>query len=238
MNRTLLFASIATLTFAGCKDPAEGTQKAEVAEAKAPQAATAEVDAPKVERETLPISSENSKITFVGSKVTGKHDGGFNDFKGTIELDPQNFQASSIQIEIDMNSVWSDNERLTGHLKTGDFFLVEEHPTATFTSTEIKEGGADGASHTITGNLTMRGVTKSVTFPANITVGPEQVTASSTFALPRKQFGVAYAGAPDDLIRDDVIITLDVKAPRNGAQPAAAPAAQDAGTEPAAPAAE
>lgn len=232
-NRTLLFASIATLTFAGCKDPAEGTQKAEVAEA-----AAVEAEAPKPEQETLPISSENSKITFVGSKVTGKHDGGFNDFKGTIQLNPEDFTASRLQVEIDMNSVWSDNERLTGHLKTGDFFLVEEHPTATFTSTEIKEGGAEGASHTITGNLTMRGVTKSVTFPANITVGENEVSASSTFALPRKQFGVAYAGAPDDLIRDDVIITLDVKAPRNGAQPATAPAQQDAGAEMPAPAAE
>ena len=232
MIRTLLFASIATLTFAGCKDPAEGTQKAEVAEA-----ANVEAEAPKAEQETLPISSENSKITFVGSKVTGKHDGGFNDFKGTIQLNPEDFTTSRIQLEIDMNSVWTDNERLTGHLKTGDFFLVEEHPTATFTSTEIKEGGAEGASHTVTGNLTMRGVTKSVTFPANITVGPDQVTASSTFALPRKQFGVAYAGAPDDLIRDDVIITLDVKAPRNGAKPAAAPA-PDAGAAAPAPNAE
>jgi len=213
MIRSALFVSLAALSLAGCKDPAEGATKATVGEAAQPAA-----EAPAAAHEALPISGETSKIAFVGSKVTGSHDGGFKDFKGTIHLDPAKFEASRIEVEIDMNSVFSDNDNLTGHLKTGDFFLVAEHPTARFVSTEIKPGGADGATHTITGNLTLRGVTKGVTIPAKIQVTPEAVTSTSEFSLPRQQFGVAFAGQPDNLIRDDVVIKLDVTAPRTAAK--------------------
>ena len=72
-----------------------------------------------------------------------------------------------------------------------------------------------GATHTITGNLTLRGVTKTISFPANVTVAANAVTAKAEFALPRLQFGIAYAGKADDLIRDNVIIKLDVTAPRS-----------------------
>lgn len=217
MIRTALFASLAALALAGCKDPAEGAAKATVGEAKQPAAEAPAAAAPAA-TEALPISGETSKISFVGAKVTGTHDGGFKDFKGTIHLDPAKFEASRIEIEIDMNSVYTDNDNLTEHLKTGDFFLVSEHPTARFVSTEITPGGADGATHTITGNLTLRGVTKGVTIPAKIEVTPEAVRATSEFALPRQQFGVSFAGQPDNLIRDDVLIKLDVNAPRTAAK--------------------
>lgn len=223
--RTPLFMAIAALSLAACKDPAKDAAKATVGEV-APAAAPAAPQAEARKLETLPISNANSKIGFVGSKVTGSHDGGFNTFSGNIQFDPAKAEASRIEIEIDMNSVFSDNENLTGHLKTGDFFLVEQHPTAKFVSTAITAGGDKDATHTISGNLTLRGVTKAITFPATVSVSPQAVTAKSEFALPRQQFGVAFAGKPDDLIRDDVVIKLDVNAPRTAAAaaPSAAPA--------------
>ena len=78
--------------------------------------------------------------------------------------------------------------------------------------TTIKAGGEKGASHTVTGNLTLHGVTKSITFPATIAVSGGVATVESSFAINRKDFGISYAGAPDNLIRDDVALSLHVKA--------------------------
>ncbi len=209
INRTAFL--LAALTLVSCKDPSKDTAKATVTE---PAKAVAPVEAAPVSEETLPITSENSKIAFTASKVTGNHDGGFNKFSGSLRLNAAKAEASHIDIDIEMGSVFTDSEKLTGHLKTADFFLIEQHPSAKFVSTEIKAGGENGATHTITGNLTLRGVTKTISFPAAVTVAASAVTATAEFALPRLQFGVAYAGKADDLIRDNVIIKLDINAPR------------------------
>lgn len=232
LPKILLGASLALV--GACKNPAADAPKAAVADSKpAPEAAAKAAAAPaeaakpaaQEGQEKLAISNEQSKVLFVGSKVTGSHEGGFNKFNGTFHFDANNVEASRIEVDIDMDSVWSDSDRLTGHLKSGDFFLVEEHPTAKFVSTAIKAGGEDGATHTITGDLTLRGVTKSITFPATLAIADEAVTAKAEFALPRKQFGIVYEGKADDLIRDDVLIKLDITAPR-AAAPAQAAAAE------------
>jgi polyisoprenoid-binding protein YceI len=75
----------------------------------------------------------------------------------------------------------------------------------------MKPGGDKGATHTVAGNLTLHGVTKSVTFPATIAVSPGVITVESTFAINRKDFGINYAGAADNLIRDEVLLTLHVR---------------------------
>lgn len=211
MNKLIpMLAAAGLFALAGCKNPADSAPRAEVKEAAAPKAA----EAPQAGHEPLPISHEQSKVQFVGAKVTGSHDGRFDRFSGTLHLNPQQFDASRIEVDIDMTSIWSDNDRLTGHLQSDDFFAVEKFPSARFVSTSIKEGGESGKSHTVTGNLTLRGVTREITFPADIEVKDDALTAKAEFSLPRKQFGVAYEGKPDDLIRDDVLVRLDVTAPR------------------------
>ena len=159
-------ASLALLTLLGCsKNPADSAPKAQVAQAAQPAAA----EAAPAGQEALRIDPAASKVGFVGAKVTGSHDGGFKTFSGTVHLDPKTPEASRIEVDIDVASVWTDNERLTGHLKSGDFFLVEEHPTARFVSTAIKPaaaGAAGGATHEVTGNLTLRGQTRTISFPA------------------------------------------------------------------------
>jgi polyisoprenoid-binding protein YceI len=117
-----------------------------------------------------------------------------------------------VTITIDTASVTTDTPDLTKHLRTADFFDVARFPQATFESTEIKAGGEKGASHTVTGNLQLHGVTKSITFPATIVVSPGVITVDSTFAINRKDFGINYAGAADNLIRDEVVLTLKVRA--------------------------
>ena len=109
---------------------------------------------------------------------------------------------ASIEITIQTESLYADEEKLTKHLKSPDFFDVEKFPTATFKSTAIEKTD-DG--HTITGDLTLHGVTKRVSFPATVTVTDGQVTANSEFSINRKDFGIVYPGMPDDLIRDLVV---------------------------------
>lgn len=180
------------------------------AETAAAPAATAPASA-----NALAFSNANgSKIQFVGSKtVGGSHDGGFNVFQGAFELAGDKPEVVRISADIDMDSTYSDAEKLTAHLKNEDFFDVPKFPRSSFVTTEIKAGGENGASHTVTGNLTLHGVTKSITFPATITVSDAEVQLVSEFSIKRGEFGITFSG-PGGVIRDEVLLKLDVKAPR------------------------
>jgi polyisoprenoid-binding protein YceI len=234
MHRTLPVALALALSaaLAGCDDPAKDAPKATVTDAPKPTAAaTAKPTTPAATataaasaapaatgasaaagpKESLAIAADGSSVGFVGSKVTGKHEGSFEKFSGTIDLVDGAIEKSKVTISIDTESVKTDMEKLTGHLKSGDFFDTAKFPKATFESTEIK---AAGTGFTVSGNLDLHGVKKAVSFPATITVAPDAVTAKAEFAINRKDFGIVYAGKADDLIRDDVLIKLSVKAPR------------------------
>ena len=114
-----------------------------------------------------------------------------------------------------MASVQADAARLTNHLKSPDFFDVERFPTATFRSTSIAAGAEGEATHRVTGTLHLHGQSRQITFPATIELSEQQVRARARFAIQRQQFGIVYPGRPDDLIRDDVVIHFDVRAPRS-----------------------
>ena len=192
---------------AACGNPATNKSQAVTGEAtKAASPATAG-------GQRYPITPEHSKIEFIGSKVTGSHNGSFQKFSGEINYtgDPT---TSRVNISIDANSITADDPKLTEHLKTADFFDVAKFPQAKFESTAIKAGGDKGASHTITGNLTLHGVTKSVTFPATIKAAADAITVNSEFSINRKDFGINYAGAADNLIRDEVVLKLTIHAPK------------------------
>jgi polyisoprenoid-binding protein YceI len=200
---TVLFA---LLLVCSCANPATDKPKAVTSEA-APVSASS----PAVQGEKYSIAPDSSKIEFFASKVTGSHHGSFEKFLGAIDSNGQP-ESSRVTITIDTASVLTDTPKLTNHLQTADFFDVAKYPQATFVSTEIKPGGEKGASHTVTGNLQLHGVTKSITFPATIVVSPGVITVESTFAINRKDFGINFAGAADNLIRDEVLLTLRVRA--------------------------
>ena len=157
------------------------------------------------------ITPAASKIEFVASKVTRSHHGSFENFSGEVNY-AGSPERSRVSINIEMNSVKTDEPDLTKHLQTPDFFDVAKIPQSTFVSTEIKPGGDKGATHTVTGNLTLHGVTKSISFPATIGVASDAITVESSFAINRKDFGINYAGMADNLIRDEVVLTLHVRA--------------------------
>lgn len=208
MRATFIIAATAFLVI-GCKDPGADVTAAKVEAPTGEEPAAAPADA---KTTSLAINPSNSKVEFVGAKVTASHPGGFTDFSGEVDLgDP--IEQSRINLTIQTASLYADKEKLTKHLKSPDFFDVEKFPTATFQSTEIRKE-ADG--HTITGDLTLHGVTKRISFPATIESSDSQVSANAEFSINRKDFEINYPGMQDDLIRDLVVIKLSLALPRQG----------------------
>jgi polyisoprenoid-binding protein YceI len=220
MSKLLIGILALSVFLTACEDPAANKPKATTTNTSntantANGSNTANTGTAPAKSETLAINPENSKVEFVGSKVTGKHDGGFKKFAGTVALVNGKPEDSNVSIDIDMNSVFTDADGLTKHLQTGDFFDVANHPKGSFKATKIVPDTEKGAgNYLVTGDLTLRGVTKSVTFPATITVSDGNVVVKAEFSINRKDFNILYAGKADDLIRDDVVIKLDLNAPR------------------------
>lgn len=209
-NIALIGISTLALALAACdNNPSKGKTQATATEpvvAAAPAAAGVK----------YVFSNADSKIEFVGAKVTRKHDGSFQTFSGTVTLVDNDPTKSSVTATIDVGSLKSDEEKLTGHLKSPDLLDVGEFPQAKFTSTAIKPGGDKGATHTVTGNLELHGVTKSISFPATIKTSGDSVDVDAEFAINRKDFGIVYPGMPDDLIKDDVLLKLQLRAKKAG----------------------
>lgn len=174
------------------------------------------------------INAEASKVEWVGAKVTGDHKGGFKTFTGKAHLDKDG-NLAMVSFEVDTASLFSDgagmNEEFTakleGHLKAADFLDVEKFPKATFASTGITAKAGEGTTHEITGDLELRGTKKTVTFPATVKVEGDKVVADADFKINRKDFGITYEGMKDDLIKDDVGLTIHLEAPKAAAAPAA-----------------
>jgi polyisoprenoid-binding protein YceI len=222
----LRFAALALpalLALAACEDASKDVPKATVNTAETAAAtkplirAAIPVNTAAVAaggNETLALDAASASVAFVGSKVTGKHEGKFEKVSGSITLAGGKAEGGKIMVEIDIASVKTDAEKLDGHLKSPDLFDAAKYPKATFTSTEIKAGGANGATDTITGDLELHGEKKSISFPATITVTPDGVTGTAEFSINRKDFKIVYPGKPDDLIKDDVPLKLSLKATR------------------------
>lgn len=174
---------------------------------------------------TLMVDLDASNIEWVGAKPTGQHNGTVNLSSGELMLTEGMIVGG--KFIIDMNSIVDldltdaeDNAKLVGHLKSADFFEVETYPTAIFEITSVEAVSDNSqASHSITGNLTMKDVTKSITFPALVTIDDNGVTASSpAFLIDRTQWNVQYGsktlfdGLKDKFINDDISLKINLKA--------------------------
>jgi polyisoprenoid-binding protein YceI len=207
MGRYLtMIALLLTALTLSCSDPAANKPKASVSNA-APERESSSA------AEKLTISPDNSKLEFVAAKVTRSHNGSFKEFSGSIDLVPNNIPESKVTIDIQTASVVTDENDLTNHLKTPDFFDVAKYPKANFVSTKIEPASGAG-NFNVTGNFDFHGVKKSITFPATIQVAPDNASVNAEFSINRKDFGLTYPGKADDLIRDGVVIKLNLKVPR------------------------
>ncbi|HEU0009758.1 MAG TPA: YceI family protein [Verrucomicrobiae bacterium] len=215
-----LLAALAVCLLAGCSDPADSVPKSSASDpAKtAPTSGGApDSSAPAAAAQagkSYIIRSE-STVGFTGSKVTGSHNGGFKNVAGSFTVQGGKITGAP-EIKIGMKSIFTDTDRLTGHLQSPDFFDVAKYPVSTFTVTAIE--GA-GPTNKVTGNLDLHGVSKSISFPAAVQISDDAVAVKAAFAINRKQWNINYAGKANDLIRDNVIIRLDLKATPGAARP-------------------
>ncbi len=201
MTKTkLLLIATASSIAVSCDNPADTTADASVSDAKSVAQAAPEAQAY--------VFTPDSEINFIGSKVTESHPGGFKSFEGGFKLVDQTPVSGSFTI--DMDSTWSDSERLTGHLKNEDFFNVSAHPTTTFEVTEFEK--VEDMKYNVSGNLTLVGVTKNITFPATVSGDLDKISLVSEFDIKRKDWGIVYPGMPDNLIRNEVVIQLNLHA--------------------------
>jgi len=149
------------------------------------------------------------------SNVKGK----FSGLSGILKLDETDYAHSSVEVSIPAVSVTTVDEKLDAHLRTDDFFDVERFPVLTFKSTSIRYTG--GHDYAVTGDLTIRGVTKSVTLTVNDVSesskdpwGNLRIGLSGSTNISRKDFGFIW-NAPLELggvlVGDEVAITLDVQ---------------------------
>ncbi|MEX0818184.1 MAG: YceI family protein, partial [Pirellulaceae bacterium] len=117
-------------------------------------------------------------------------DGGFKKFDAKANADFEAPENSSLNVEIDTNSLWSDNPKLTNHLKNPDFFDVRKYPKITFESTKLVPGKEGKGS--IIGKLTMLGETKEIKIPVKSEVTDEQIIVDADFMLDRTKWGMNY----------------------------------------------
>ena len=205
---------LAVSLFTSCKNTPKG-EKVEAKDAMEENAASTAAT-------SFTVDTKTSKVMWTGSKPTGQHMGTIALSNGTIAVTNGNISGGEFTIDFttlvntDMKP-GEGKEDLEGHLKTGDFFEVEKFPTGTFkvTSVDAVSGNAE-ITHNITGNLTMKGITKSVTIPTNVAMMGDKISAQSTaFTIDRTQWGITFHSgalgtAKDKIINDQVglVITL------------------------------
>jgi polyisoprenoid-binding protein YceI len=141
--------------------------------------------------DSVKLTGENTKIEFTGTKTDGKHVGGFKKLEGTASTE-------KIEVTIEIDSMWSDDDKLTAHLKGADFFDVKSNPTAKFVTSKIEKTD-DG--HKVTGEFTLNGKTKEISFPAKISSEGGEFKLDAEFKIDRTEFGMSYGkGKIDDLV--------------------------------------
>ncbi len=157
---------------------------------------------------TVTVDTSASKLEFYGAKQSGGHDGGFTNYAGEMSFD-ENGTIGKVKFEVDINSIYTDAEQLTEHLKSADFFEVETYPRATFESTEVVVATTDLNKYTVTGDMTIKGETKSITFPVEIAIVDGKMHTMAEFEINRFDYGIVYEGKADDLIKKEVLLKLN-----------------------------
>jgi polyisoprenoid-binding protein YceI len=145
---------------------------------------------------TYTIDASHSTLGFVARHaMVTKVRGAFNEFEGTATLDGENPANSTAKVTIKAASIDTRNDQRDEHLRSNDFFAMDEFPEITFVSTGVS---VDGESFNLTGDLTIKGVTKSVTVPfeyegsATDPFGNDRVGFSGSLVINRKDFGVTF----------------------------------------------
>ena len=211
---TFSAALLASVCLTGCgtkpaDDPVAGSKSVSAAEntGTSPQSGAGESGNGHDDVNAFVLSGDNTQVLFTGSKKSGdSHSGVFKTLTGTIAISDSQ-SIDSIRAEINVESLVADVDRLTTHLKSADFFSQNEYPQLVFESTRID---GSGGQVMVTGNLTMHGVIREISFPANVLIEGEDVKLNSEFTIDRTQFDMTFTGMPTDPINSEVSLKVIV----------------------------
>ncbi len=154
-------------------------------------------------------SDDTNRVAFMGAKVTATREGKFLEFEGGAWV--KGSEPVGVELEVDTSSIETEAPKLTQHLANADFLEVKKYPLARFKSSSIvAKSGPKGATHEVTGVMEIRGQRRQLTFPATIEVDGRHATGKARFRFDRQEFGIAYTGKKDDLIRDDALLELEL----------------------------
>jgi len=172
------------------------------------------------------LDMTSSTVAWHGKKVTGEHNGTIAFKSGEFGVDNEKITAG--KFEIDMNSIVNldladeaTNKKLVDHLKSDDFFMVSTFPTSKFEITKVEpmnDATKPDFNHTVTGNLTIRDVTKSISFPANLKIEGDVLKANADFDIDRTDFGLKYGSGKffkdigDKMIYDNFNLKINITA--------------------------
>lgn len=168
--------------------------------------------------ETFKVDTEKSSISWTGRKVTGEHTGNIKIASGELIYNKTSLKSGSFII--DMQSLTcSDSEKVQNHLKTDDFFSVEKNPVSKFVITKIVNTGADRVN--ITGDLTIKGITQPITFPATVKKQGDAVAAvAKNVKVNRLKYDIKFrslaffSNIGDKAINDEFELDVNLLAKR------------------------
>lgn len=166
------------------------------------------------------VDPTHSSIGFQAKHMMiSKVKGHFDRFNSELDINPEDLSGGNIQFEVEIASINTNNEDRDNHLRSADFFDAETHPTMKFVATDIKK--VDDDEYKITGDLSIRGVTKPVTFDAEYNGkgtnpwGVEVVAFEANGKINRKDFGLNWNSALETggvLVSDDIKIHIEIEA--------------------------
>ncbi|WP_207434024.1 YceI family protein [Sabulibacter ruber] len=215
--KSFCIALVAVVVFASCNQAPKGDQ-ATITDAQ--QTAS-------TEGQTFVVDTAASEVQFTGNGVGKNHPGTFSLSTGTVSVANQQITGGEFTIDINSLTLKEQGEmfqnKLRPHLLSGDFFNVEKFGTAKFVITKVepyKANGQDtslveGANFSVSGNLTLKDVTKNITFPARIELDENALKAEANFDIDRRQWQMNYGNDKtlgDKFISETVNIELDLEA--------------------------
>ena len=168
--------------------------------------------------DTYTVDPAHSEVSFQIRHMVSQVRGRFNDYTGTVNMDPKNLANSSVEFHIKAASIDTNNADRDKHLRTADFFDVEKYPEITFKSDSVKAAGKN--KYNVTGTLTMHGVSKKVTLPVTFLGegkdpwGGTRAGFETTTTLDRKAYGIVWNKAVDNggvLLGDDVKVDINLE---------------------------
>jgi len=171
--------------------------------------------------DTWVIDKNHSEAGFQVRHMMSKVRGHFNDYAGTIVVDPAKPESASVEFTIKAASIDTANEGRDKDLRSANFFETEKYPDITFKSTRVKATAKD--RYDVTGLLTMHGVSKEVTLPVQVLGfgkdpwGNEKAGFSTEVTLNRKDYGIVWNKALDNgsvLLGDEVWVSINLEAAR------------------------